>query len=724
MRRFILSLSLAGALALGAGCGGTGTSEGDGEGPETTAVPFRNIAGGVDFVGDETCASCHEDLYASYQHHGMAQSLYRLTPERVVEDFGGAVVTHPASGFSYTAYTRDGRFWQEEYRLDDGGRKTHRLVREMEYVVGSGTAARTYLTEEGGRYYELPLTWYTQARGGQGRWDLSPGYEESNGRFSRLIPAQCMACHNDVSEPVPFVPGKFTAIADGIGCEQCHGPGALHVDERLANPEPADSIDRTIVNPAHLDLDLRLDVCQQCHLNGTVSMLRDGAAAFGYRPSEPLAAHRSIFKLEDDGQNGIAVISHADRMQMSPCFTESAAMDCTTCHNPHEGFREQGPAYFNTTCIDCHAVGPLQAEMPTAELRAQHAPEANCFACHMPKAEVEDAPHSSFTDHYIRVVRAEDRVTGQVTEAGEGEVVLEPYFERDEDAKGALYHGMALVVYGRQHSRPEVIEQGVRRLEQALADTEGFGEAHFLLGFARMQLGRPQAAIPALRESLRLEPGVPERLNALAQALEATGGPAPEIERLYREALAVQPALAEVRVNLGRFLEAQGRPGEAVTQYQAAADEQPWLAAAHYNLGTALLRFGEPPEQAAEHLEAAIELEPDHADALVNLGVVRVQAGDLGAAGALFQRAADAAPDNPNVLNNLGTFYLQQGDARRAADILTRSVALDPGNADAAANLALAHFQLGDAASARRYAEQALRLVPDHGTARQILDAL
>ena len=70
----------------------------------------------------------------------------------------------------------------------------------MDYVVGSGSAARTYLTEENGRLYELPLAWYTQSRtnpeqgatvgeaGSGGHWGFSPGYAESNARFGRTIP--------------------------------------------------------------------------------------------------------------------------------------------------------------------------------------------------------------------------------------------------------------------------------------------------------------------------------------------------------------------------------------------------------------------------------------------------------------------------------------------------------------------------------------------------------
>ena len=72
----------------------------------------------------------------------------------------------------------------------------------------------------------------------------------------------------------------------GIGCERCHGPGALHVEARLANPE-AEGPDYTIVNPKHLSLDRRLDVCQQCHLEGTIMLLRDGQTAYSYRPGMP-----------------------------------------------------------------------------------------------------------------------------------------------------------------------------------------------------------------------------------------------------------------------------------------------------------------------------------------------------------------------------------------------------------------------------------------------------
>jgi len=706
-------------LVLAAGC----TQQGE-DAPSrqvSTASPYQNVVSDVEYVGPAACATCHEDLYASYQTHGMAQSLYTLTPENAVEDFGGdLVLRHEASGFYYTVYERDGAYFQEEYRLNAAGEKTHQLVRQMDLVVGSGTAARTYLTREEDHHYELPLTWYTQ----ESRWDFSPGYRESNGRFDRAIPPRCMACHNGFSEPVPFVEGAYTELAGGIGCERCHGPGAAHVEARLEDPEPADSIDYTIINPAHLAIDRQLDVCQQCHLNGTVSILREGEGAFAYRPSEPLAAHRALFNIDAEETGKISVISHADRMRQSACFKESPAMTCTTCHDPHEGFRSKGPEYFNTTCLDCHASDPLQEQMPTVELREQHAPDANCFACHMPKVEAEDAPHSSFTDHFIRVVRPEDRVTGQV-EGKRGEVELAGYFPRDASgAEAEVYEGMAYVIYGRQQVDTGAIEQGVQLLEAALPKAPGLSEGHYLLGFARMQLGRMQAAIPALEEAVRLKPDVPERLNTLAQAYEATGHVPSEIERLYREALAIQPALADVRINYGRFLEAQGRMNEATREYRAAVEYEPWLASGHYNLGTALLRVGGAPAEATQYLEQAIELQPDYVDALVNLGIVRAGQGATDVAGELFQRAVDADPNHPNALSNLGTYHLQRGAFGDAVNVLARAAAVAPGRADVAANLAAAYFQTGNVEEARRFAQRALSIDPGQPMARQVLNAL
>lgn len=680
------------------------------------ALPFQNVTAGVAYVGDEACFSCHEDEWRGYQQHGMAQSYYPLTQENRVETVG-VEVTDAASGLIYRIVERDGKLYQEE-RRDDG----HQLLREMQFVVGSGTAARTYLTENNGRLFELPLTWYTQT----GRWDFSPGYAEANSRFARLVPDRCMACHNSLPESEPFAEGKYRTVPHGIGCERCHGPGERHVDARLANPEPSDSIDWTIVNPRHLSLERRLDVCQQCHLHGTVSLLRDGQEPFGFRPSQPLDGFLALFSEASEDEERIGVISHADRMKQSACFIATqgtlGAMDCVTCHNPHEGFREAGATYFNNTCISCHALDALQGQFATEEARAQHQATSNCFDCHMPKVEADDAPHASFTDHRIRVV--EQTTAALPAPIAAHSVQLTPYFEHDRESEaGRIYEGMAYVVYGQQNDDTDALERGVQLLAEALQDSTTHGEGYYLRGLGLRRLGRETEALGPLEQAVRINPNIPERLNALAQAYEVAGRDPSRISRLYQRALGIQPALAEVRVNYGRFLEAQGQLEAAMDQYQQAAAEQPWLAVAHFNVGTAFLRQGQF-EAAEEAMLEAIRLDPDYAEARGNLGLLYATQDEPEKAREQFEAAVQAEPQNPVALGNLGTYHLNANNLPAAIQLLSQAVTVDTGYVDGLVNLALAHFRSEQMGEARRYAEAALRIQPNHPMAQQILRAL
>ncbi|MEM6783666.1 MAG: tetratricopeptide repeat protein [Bacteroidota bacterium] len=651
-RTYVLTAGTVGclvlAVALVVGCGGSVDDR-----DEDVVHPFLAVADGVEYVGDAACATCHEDLYASYQSHGMANSFYAWSPDVQVERALTTPVRDPNAGYEYVVLEADGQLVQEERLRDASGAVVHTLRRPMDFVMGSGSAARTYFFEENDRLYQLPLTWYTQADDGAGRWDFSPGYEVTNGRFDRLIPDRCTACHNGQPETVPFVEGKYPAMPMGIGCESCHGPGATHVAARLEDPEPSGGdpawVDPTIVNTGHLDLERRLDTCQQCHLHATTAVLREDEDAFSYVPGRLVAAHRSFFALPEElSGDQIPVVSHADRMRQSACFTVSleqatlntaSPMECTTCHNPHAGFREAGPGYFNQTCQSCHAATPdqqraLQASMPTPALQAQHADGANCFSCHMPKVEADDAPHSSFTDHLIRVVDAGQPVTSEPLALGEAGV-LAPYYERDAGTEsGAVYEGMATSIFGTQNGDPRTMAEGAALLTNALdAVNDGGkrGEAQFLLGVVAHQLGRLEFALPAYEAAVEVE-AIPQRLEALARArhdaLLAEGtGDGDQIDALFVRALALQPALATVRTSRAAFLHSQGRRAEALDELRAARAERPSWHPAAFLEGLVYLEQGNA-DAARAAFRDAVRLDPANTALLADL-VVRAPNGTL-----------------------------------------------------------------------------------------------
>ncbi len=711
-------------LALIAATGCRGGSEPTASEATAEQHTFRNVEAETRFVGDEACFDCHEDQYDGYREHGMARSYYPLTDANRVEPVTTVDIRDRRSGLSYRVVETDAGLFQEEFWIGQDGRKSVGLRRRIDYVVGSGNAARTYLTEENGRLYQLPLTWYTQRQ----RWDFSPGYEVVNHRFDRLVPDRCMACHNSYPVSVPYVEGKYVNVPNGIGCERCHGPGDLHLTERLQVPEPDGDWDDSIVNPAHLSFERRLDVCQQCHLHTAVSLLRDGKSPFGFRPSHRLEDFQALFGESGGSERAdseIDVISHADRMRQSECFlataSDSAPLECTTCHNPHEGFRQAGPDYFNAACLECHDLSALVAGMADSDAASHHQVGQPCFTCHMPRVEAGDAPHSSFTDHLIRVVERD--TLPPPAQSTHQPVDLEPYFERDRTSRdGEVYRSMARIVYGRQTGNRELIRDGTNRLDELSRQDSLHGEAQFLLGLGWQFLGESDRAQRALERSVRIDPDNPERLNALAQSIEHAGGSPLTVGRLYRRALAIQPAEADIRVNYGRFLQSQGRLDDAVEQYRQAISESPWLGVAYYNLGTALAASGDL-DKAINALEEAIRLNPLYTDALGNLAAIHAQTGQEAEAERLFERAAVADPEDPVALGNLGAFRLNQGRYDEATVLLGRAVRADSTFVDALANLALAHFREDRFELARRYAGKAIELAPDHALARQVIVA-
>ena len=521
--------------------------------------------------------ACHAGEASAYRQHAMATSFHRWMPNVRVETLLDTVLRHASTGFEYTVTEENGRLYQVERLVGPEGRRLHELRKRMDYVMGSGAVARTYFTEENGRLFQLPLTWYRQHG-----WDFSPGYEINNARFDRVMPDRCIACHSSYPKPIQFLEGKYAELPAGIGCERCHGPGALHVAERRATAERDTAFDNSIVNPARLPLERRLDVCEQCHVHTAVTVLREGKSDFSYVPSQPLRDHVAFFKVS----GGIDIVSHADRLRQSACFiatrTTPRPLECATCHNPHTA---PDSLARNQSCGSCHSSASLAQTLERPSTRAAHASGADCVSCHMPRVRERGVPHGTFTEHWIRVPNAKPALADRP----QLDRPVEPYYERDKSGPDAdVYQGIGEVIYATQADDAGALANAAAFLERALAKATTRDDAHFFLGVAYEQLGRTDAAIRALEQSVRGDSNHPDRLRALAQAYERAGHSPGTIDSLYGRALAIQPALAWIRADYADFLRAQGRRADAEKAYRDAVAEQPSLAVARFNLGTLL----------------------------------------------------------------------------------------------------------------------------------------
>jgi Flp pilus assembly protein TadD len=83
-----------------------------------------------------------------------------------------------------------------------------------------------------------------------------------------------------------------------------------------------------------------------------------------------------------------------------------------------------------------------------------------------------------------------------------------------------------------------------------------------------------------------------------------------------------------------------------------------------------------------------------------------------------------ADPDNAQALLNLGTICSQQGDLAQATQWLRRAVALAPRDARAQANLGYALLEAGHRDEAIAHLLAALQLQPDNAAVTQALRSL
>ncbi|MFN7731227.1 MAG: cytochrome c3 family protein, partial [Pirellula sp.] len=374
--------------------------------------PFRNIRPHVQYVGDAKCADCHQAISDTYHAHPMGRSAVLAGADGME---GGA--TPPQSPIAVGPYRmavklEAGHMTHELSAMTHDGHELPPAVFPVSIAVGSGTRGRSYLNVDGNTVWQSPISWYSNGN----RWDVSPGYDFGMA-IQRPTVAACLHCHLNDPEPVIESVNRFALPISptqlSIGCERCHGPGQLHVQERLQSSNPASvasqidaaasasdetAIDTSIVNPAHLSEDLQMAICGQCHLAGKARVVRRGRQLNEYRPGMPLELFINAFVSAPEAQFKNKAVGHFDQMLQSHCMTANGQrLTCTACHDPHEkAAPEIATQRYNSICNACHQEKPCNAPAETRQ-----AQNDNCIHCHMPQNKNTNIAHTSFTDHRI-----------------------------------------------------------------------------------------------------------------------------------------------------------------------------------------------------------------------------------------------------------------------------------------------------------------------------------
>lgn len=131
---------------------------------------------------------------------------------------------------------------------------------------------------------------------------------------------------------------------------------------------------------------------------------------------------------------------------------------------------------------------------------------------------------------------------------------------------------------------------------------------------------------------------------------------------------------------------------------------------AWFQKGLDLEEGGAPVEMILEAYQKVVELNPEAAGALVNLGTIYYRQRRFAEAEKYYKQAITADPSYPLAEFNLGNLYDEQGRVPEAFDHYRRSLALNPQYADAHFNLALLCERTSDALKAVHHWKLYLKL--------------
>ena len=484
---------------------------------------------------DAVCAGCHQKIFDEWKRTPMARASGPAAEGFIPGDF-----THAASGVHYRMVLNDGEVWLTYERPGAAPDRELKGKQRLEFYLGSGRRGRTWIYEREGYWYEIPINWYAKKK----LWDMTPNYLDTREMpFTLPVDPGCLHCHaSGVRDSLPDARNHFAGppfVRGGISCAACHGDPAQHLATKGKGP---------ILNPAKLDVVRRDSVCLECHLEGEVTVVKQGQRLNAFRPGDDLFDEAVYFEDGRKAGPGGRATSQWESLLESACKRGSGErMTCTTCHDPHASpTAEERVTFYRGKCMACHA----------GLATGHHAANPDCTGCHMPREETEDIAHEQVTDHRIQIP---------------GKPYVSPFAGEELVAIGGVHPGprdaglgwAQLALRGDQAGG----ERAMRLLleaERADAEQAGDGALHMELGFLEQMSGDRERAKAEYEAALEADPYDETAAGDLA-VLDAQNGDYGAALPLWRSVFEHDPGASAAGIDLA--------VGECRTSGKEAAEQ-------------------------------------------------------------------------------------------------------------------------------------------------------
>ncbi len=188
-------------------------------------------------------------------------------------------------------------------------------------------------------------------------------------------------------------------------------------------------------------------------------------------------------------------------------------------------------------------------------------------------------------------------------------------------------------------------------------------------------------------------------------------------EKLYRDAIVIDPGNATAHANLGYLFALRGRHEEAIDEAERAIALDPSRSAPWAHMGMSQIAMGSV-EDGLSSLSRAIRLDPENHFAWDAMGRTLLALNRPGEAEIAWASAVATRPDDVDLLISLAAALAAQDKTIQAVRVLHRATSLAPVSARAWTQLGVVALVRQDHGTASEALLQALDLDPANTAAR------
>lgn len=647
------------------------------------------------FVGSESCKSCHSNEYDKWKGSDHDWAMKTATDTTVLANFNNTEFTH--NGVTSKFFIQDGK-----YMVNTQNNEGEYQDFEVSYTFGYEPLQQFLVVFPNGAYQCLMTAWDTEKEAWfqlQDTLQVTPDdhlhWTGGGLRWNTM----CADCHStDLKKNYNDSAHTFNTTWSeiNVGCEGCHGPSSNHVEHFKQN-ESGNGPE--LYMSKNMDSKELVDKCARCH-----SRRSQITPYFDYQGHftdhyEPSLITTPLYHA--DGQIRDEVYVYGSFVQSKMYHNGIACRDChdvhttkikkqgndlcLSCHVPKYATEEHHMHEMGSTgaeCRNCHMTGNVYMgndfrpdhsfRVPRPDQSAIYGTPNACNECHSDQSPEWAA--KAVIDHY-GTERA-DHFTDHL---------LPGYFGNKEElmvlAHGTNYPEIARATALNYYISYPLTEEEITDLRSFVNDSQVMVRNEAMRSLTQLNVDAIPEATKLLLDSNRLVRTTAVRYLILTGNKRTNDSVYNAVAEEYKDILDINADFPSGQIHKAQYEQAIGNTDAAIKAYREAIAMDKFQSQAKLNLALLLYQKGNVSEAKDLYIEVT-QYEPNASYPYYMLGLLEFEQNNAGQAIRYLKQACSKQPYNPRAFYNLALIYQENKQFKESVELIDQALSVDPQNED------------------------------------------